>query len=432
MSILNMGLYGVSVARPQIDSEKFPGREQQFRATKTIAEQRRNGERFQEPKDGLEDALRPVFEMLLARFEKLPLKDEPFERGELPSEADEAKSFDVIKRLLAADAQTLTRSELKRKHLDANCRFKTCWETHFEADRYKIEFDKSCWRQQLFNIQANNGGSLPPAAVAKCYREFKCEFGCPPPRMPPDEFLKLKPVPRPRLPDGANTGKYLSFEETFGTSTPYSVPDLKEGSVVELAPSGTLQQGNVRATIKCNSCPHIRCIYTKVDLRRVRCGARSGLDVLNDDILEPIKGVWACGDDLGEVEEPADAGGAIRSLANSDQLRGTSRPYVRLTIHCSTPTETQLYTCPDKDCTFSDDVLNGICSYCGEQGSRMQQLNPDRPADGGAFPTCVRCYTQHAGFRSGRRRSTFGRSGQREVSSTRARAAPRRAAPRHD
>ena len=53
MSIPNVGIYGVAVARPLIDSEKYPGREQQFRTTKTIAEQRRNGERFSELKEGL-------------------------------------------------------------------------------------------------------------------------------------------------------------------------------------------------------------------------------------------------------------------------------------------------------------------------------------------------------------------------------------------
>ena len=147
MSILNVGMYGVAVARPLIDSEKFPGREQQFRTTKTIAEQRRNGERFSELKEGLEDVLRPVFEMFHQRFEKLTLKGVPFERGELPSEEADAKSFDVIKRLLAPDAQGLKRTDLKRKHLEANFKFKTFWETHFVADRYKIEFHKTCWRQ---------------------------------------------------------------------------------------------------------------------------------------------------------------------------------------------------------------------------------------------------------------------------------------------
>ena len=82
MPILNMGLYSISVARPLIDSTKFPGREDQFRTTKTIADQRRTGERFKELKEGLEEALRPVFEMFLARCEKLTLKDEPFQRGE--------------------------------------------------------------------------------------------------------------------------------------------------------------------------------------------------------------------------------------------------------------------------------------------------------------------------------------------------------------
>ena len=363
MSILNIGLYGVSVARPLVDSTKFPGREGQFRTTKTITDQRRTGERFKELKEGLEEALRPVFKMIIARFEKLALKDEPFQRGEVPSEDDEAKSFEVIKRLLAAEAQAPTRSELKRKYLEANCKSKTLWESHFEADRCKIEFDKSCWRQQLRNIQANNGGALPPAAVRKCYAEFKCEFGCPPPRMSPEEFLELKPVPRPKLPAGANTGKYLTFAETFGTSAPYSAPDLKEGSTVELAPSGTMLQGNVRTMIKCNSCPHVRCVYTKQDISRLRCGQRSGLDVLKEDAIVPIRNVRTCGDTFGELGTEPDGDGTIRSLENYSLLQGTARPYVRLTVHCATPTETQLYTCLDKDCTFSDIVLNGMSTH---------------------------------------------------------------------
>ena len=311
----------------------------------------------------------------------------------LPSEEAESKSFDVIKRLLAPDAQGLKRTDLKRKHLEANCKFKTFWETHFVADRYKIEFHKTCWRQQLLNIQANNGGSLPPAEVKKCYAEFKCEFGCTPPRMPPEQFLELRPVPRPKLPEGASTGKYLSFEETYDTPTPYSAPDLKEGSATELAPPGTLQQQNVRATIKCNACPHVRCIYTKQAISSKQCGGRSGLDVLKEDVIEPIKNVWTCGDDLGDIGTEQDADGIFRSLENCSLLQGTARPYVRLTIHCATPTETQLYTCPDNDCTFPGTVLNDMCSYCGEQGSRMQQLDRDSPTDGGAFPTCVKCST---------------------------------------
>ena len=65
-------------------------------------------------------------------------------------------------------------------------------ESHVTADRYKIEIDKSCWRQQLINLKARHGGTLPDDEVKKLYTEFSCPFGCFPPVMKPEEFLNMQ------------------------------------------------------------------------------------------------------------------------------------------------------------------------------------------------------------------------------------------------
>jgi hypothetical protein len=181
MSILNLALYGVAVERPPIDEERFPGEESRFRRTKTIAELRSAAAAFPKLKEGVHDAMLPLFELFYQRFEKLSLKDVPFERGEHTSDSDVDDLFSAVRELLADDASSIARTELKRKHLECVCKYKRYWESHFTADRYKVEFDKDCWRGQLSVLRAQNGGALPPEKVASLYSTFKCEFGCEPP-----------------------------------------------------------------------------------------------------------------------------------------------------------------------------------------------------------------------------------------------------------
>ena len=413
MSILNLAMYGVAVERPPMDPTKFPGEESRFRRTKTIAELRAAATAFPKLREGLHDSLEPVFELFYERFGQLSLDDIPFERGEHVSDSAVDDLFAALRGLLADDASDITRTDLKRKHLECECKFKRFWATHFTADRYKIEFDKACWRSQLGVLRAQNGGALPPDKVSELFSTYKCEFGCPPPRMSASEFLDMKPVPRPKEPAGVS-GKYLSFEESYGKETPYCAPPLDHDAATELAPSGTTVGDNVRATIKCSVCPHKRAVYTKAKISRMRIAGdeRTGQQIL-DDFLETVSG-YVCGDDLGETAQ-GDTTEVIGCL-----LKGTARPYVRLKLCCSTTCESQLYTMkPPRPLT--DTELKAMCSICGDSGRIMQELSGDCLTEGAFLPTCKQCYAQHNAFRPSGRRATvrYDRSAQREVSSTR-------------
>ena len=408
MSILNLALYGVALERPKIDNEKYRGEEARFKSTKTISDLRTQAERFPDLKDGLHGALEPVFELLYSRFEKLSLGGVPFKRGEHVSSEAVDELFDTVRQLLAADASDITRTDLKRKHLNADCKFKRFWETHFIVDRYKVEYDKSCWRGQLSVLKAQNGGTLPQDKVEELYSSFECEFGCPRPRMPADKFLAMSPVPRPLLPPGV-TGKYLSFDESFGKDTPYCAPALGNDSAKELAPAGTTVGDNLRSSIRCSACPRVRGVYTKAKIDSMNCNGRTGKQVLVD-FLETARRTYVCGDDLGETVD-----GDTTMLVDCPELKGTARPYVRLKLCCSTPCETQLYTASNRP--LSDEELKQLCSICGESGSAMKELDGDCLTDGAYLPTCNLCYTQLGALRgSGRRQSVrYDRSGQRAV-----------------
>ena len=71
-------------------------------------------------------ALKPVFELLYSRFERLALKGEPIERGATVTEEEVAAIFDEVKGLLGLP--DLAREDLKRKHLEGASKFKEFWE----------------------------------------------------------------------------------------------------------------------------------------------------------------------------------------------------------------------------------------------------------------------------------------------------------------
>ncbi|KAJ1446876.1 hypothetical protein M885DRAFT_576961 [Pelagophyceae sp. CCMP2097] len=120
MSILNLALYGVAVERPPIIADDFPGMEELFRRCKG-----------------------PVNEILLDRFTQLQLKEEPFQRGPLVSEADADKFFASKIAVVVPDKQ-LRRREVKRADLQAG-RVAKFFEPHVHVDPYKIEIRKTCW-----------------------------------------------------------------------------------------------------------------------------------------------------------------------------------------------------------------------------------------------------------------------------------------------
>ena len=124
MSILNLALYGVAVERPRIDEDRFPGEESRFRRTKTIAELRNAATAFPSLAAGVSNALEPLFELFYERFGKLTLHDVPFERGEPATDAAVDDFFETIRQLLPEGASGISRTELKRKHPEADCKFK--------------------------------------------------------------------------------------------------------------------------------------------------------------------------------------------------------------------------------------------------------------------------------------------------------------------
>jgi len=97
MSILNLGLYGLSLERPRIPQERFPGMEHLFSISKTTADIRAAGTRYPQLVRGLDIALEPLYELLYERFEQLQLKGVLFRRGEKTSTAQADSFFERIK-----------------------------------------------------------------------------------------------------------------------------------------------------------------------------------------------------------------------------------------------------------------------------------------------------------------------------------------------
>ena len=406
MSILNLALYNVSTERPSINQEMAPGMEARFRLCKNITELRSYGGRFPQLVSGLNQAMLPLYEMFYERFERLQLKEQPFLRGEKVTTGEADAFFDTIKPLLAPSEQNLKRGDIKRKHL-ASEKLKRLLDTHCTRDAYKIELDKTCWRSQLRALRIAHDGELPAEKVAELFSTFKCEFGCPPPTMPVDEFIDMHPVPRPKSSAG---GKYLSFEETYGTSTPLDLPPINIDKVVELAPQGVLTKEKAQGTIRCTRCSKLRCVYVKNMLDRMKAlptNAQSAL-TLEDMMVDMIdaNAMYSCGADL--------------DLTGYDMLTGNSRPYVRLKLDCSSHMELQLYT----SSVLSSAEADAICGFCGEDGRRVQ---PDTEA-APLLPICSRCEMQHKEGRGMRGATRFDRGEQRIAQQ---RAAKHRAAAAH-
>ena len=82
-----------------------------------MIELRAAGARYPMLVKGLQKALKPLNELLYERFERLKLKEVPFQRGETVSTADSDDFFDTIKPLLANSEQSLKRGDIKRAHL---------------------------------------------------------------------------------------------------------------------------------------------------------------------------------------------------------------------------------------------------------------------------------------------------------------------------
>lgn len=97
MSILNLGLYGVALERPVINHDHYPGMEERFVSCKTTADLRAVGKRYPSFVEGLDDALKPLYETLYQRFEKLDLKGRPILRGKKVSAVAADAFFDNIK-----------------------------------------------------------------------------------------------------------------------------------------------------------------------------------------------------------------------------------------------------------------------------------------------------------------------------------------------
>jgi len=228
-------------------------------------ELRKAAERYPMLAKGHLEAMKPVNEILLDRFTQLQLKEEPFQRGPLVSEADADKFFALKIAVVVPDKQ-LRRREVKRADLQAG-RAAKFFETHVNVDPYKIEIRKACWYGQLQKLSRAHEGELPPVHVAQLYATFKCEFGCAPPVVPPEEFLAMGgEVPLPQRNDG---GKYNSFEDCIGKPTPLQLPELKATSK-ELATVAVLQKDKLCSTVKCSECGRRRGVYVMANPDRVK------------------------------------------------------------------------------------------------------------------------------------------------------------------
>ncbi|KAL1514963.1 hypothetical protein AB1Y20_004039 [Prymnesium parvum] len=206
--------------------------------------------------------------------------------------------------------------------------------THCILDPYKVEVFKGCWHAKLRALKAENDGELPDDKVAELYANYKCKFGCPPPRTPASVFVDMFEVPRPKM---TGAGKYDSFEATYGTPTPLDLPPLKPGATKEIAPPGVFEKDKVQGTIPCVSCARMRCVYVKTKL------SPTSMAILLE-ALEVNKSSYSCVPNANNHQDRASAGRKRMVEDSSEEDEGFSAEEEELLQEdCDEPDEPEFF-----------------------------------------------------------------------------------------
>lgn len=263
MSVLNLGLQCIGVARSQM-SEEF---EKEVSKCNNISELRNH---LGEMKSTVEDTLSPVKALLCSVFCRLKMHNEIIHTFQSATSSEISAFWSSI---LALDS-TLDEKGIYRKETINN-------------HQRVVEFISHCCQSSHYTFD-----------ILKCGKT-DCNF-CTEVRLPKSEFDKLRHIPHP-VPGG--DGHYLPFSEVFNTVTTeehrpsYTKPTQSKSRVKRELPyyASVQHVKNSHLMVQCTECDMWHIIFSKYKLTKEQ---RSFLQVTLEDYM------YTCGSSLAELNLP--------------------------------------------------------------------------------------------------------------------------------
>ena len=316
MSILNLALQGVGIARTKT------GHEEQLQKCKNMKHIREAAKSLPDMEKDILDALERPKSLLSGLFCRLKLKENPFSVFVAATEEEIHSLWENVRKIDGSLERTDTTKELTKGKKEYQ---------EFMHSHCKI-------RHYMFSIK-------------KC-NDIECSV-CKPPRLPADVFCDIHHLPDP-IPDG---DKYKDFEEVYGSQTSekhrpsLSSPGAKTHGMPFPPPSAQYAK-NVKVVLQCGECLKWRVLYSKYSLKKDQ---REELEQLIEDLDYP------CGSIFADIE------------AGEDSI------YVKANLTCNSPIEIPYYTagnaaicfhCGDENELREDETNYPICLSCVSAGKK--------------------------------------------------------------
>ena len=256
MSLLNIRLHGVALDRSQMKPEN----EDLLKSCNSMAAIREAASSNPSLKTAFVDSAQSAIDLVVSRFNRLSLKDEPITAMSSSVDDDELDCMFSFAKLIDCD---LVRDKNTKKELAVLKRYNKFLQTHTVAHHY------------IFQIK-------------KC-GQTDCEFNCTPLRCPPDVATTLPFVPDPQL--DSTCSKFKAFEDVYGKLTSEkdrpSLETVAEQHDQEV--KGILVSNKARMTVTCCQCEKPRVVYSQL---RLHPGVDKCLSELADFLM------YSCGSHL--------------------------------------------------------------------------------------------------------------------------------------
>ena len=257
MSILNLGFQSIGLMRSHMSEPA----EAALKNCNSVALLRKAGEPF---KDEIAKSLESTISLLSDVISRLQLKGKKFQLYESSSSEDIDNFWEVLQLI----EPLLTRNDTTKKDIT-------------NKDGLKAFYEHCCRSRHYF------------FSIKKCGEE-QCEI-CEPPRMPIEEFKKLKHLPDPM---NGEEGHYISFEEAFQEETSEkdrpSLTNKPRRKSLPFTPS-VQHVNNIALMLQCEECDLWRLLYSK---RRLSAQDKTEIQSVIDDIS------YTCGATLQELDLP--------------------------------------------------------------------------------------------------------------------------------
>lgn len=342
--ILNLGLQSVGLMRTSMD----PRYEARMKSCNTVKEIRTLTASDPQFKEAFLDSIAPVKALLSGVFQRLKLKDDPFQ---VFLAATDTKIEELWNNILTVES-TLTRKDTTKKSLSSKKKLQ--------------EFLEHCCCVRHYSF-----------AIKKC-GQSSCTI-CKPVRMPVEVFKSIHFLSDPL----ARGDHYVPFEEVYGVpTTERDRPSLirKEARGAHGIPFSPNNQtaSNVSECVLCCECLRPRVLHSK---HKISLGDKNVLKRTLEDIL------YSCGSSLKEVSP------LIQPRDDTTCKSLFERIFVRENLDCQSPVEVPY---------FSSEAFEDVCVHCACNSTQTELTHPN-----GAYPICVECMEEGKEKILKRKRSLF-------------------------